>query len=148
VYGCGSRERDVKTEQRANRTNTVERIGERGSSTKVVGTGRTMRCNRGRIASKIIRGRKPSRDQRYVRGRSADKPRTAKRAKDEELCADRDFFRRATYTAGGNGSKRKRCFLDRGSYVRVFFVGFRGGLGNLLGEISWYVVTTHRNTDF
>lgn len=30
MYGCGSRERerDVKTEQRANRTDTVERIGE------------------------------------------------------------------------------------------------------------------------
>lgn len=107
-----------------------------------------MRCNRGRIASKRIRGRKPSRDQRYVRGRSADKPRIVKRTKDEELCADRDFFRRAIYTVGGNRSKRKGCFLDGGSYVRVFFVGFRGGLGNLLEEISWCVVTTHGNTDF
>jgi len=97
-----------------------------------------MRCNRGRVASKRIRGRKPSRDQRYVRGRSADKPRIAKRTKDEELCADRDFFRRATYTVGGNGSERKRSFLDGGSYVRVFFVGLGSGLGNLLGEISWY----------
>jgi len=107
-----------------------------------------MRCNRGRIASKRIRGRKPSRDQRYVRGRSADKPRIAKRTKDDELCSDRDFFRRAIYTVGGNCGKRKRCFLDGGSYVRVFFVVFRGGLGNLLGEVSWYVVTTHGNTDF
>ena len=151
MYGCEQREReDMKTEQRANRTNMVERVGERlvyKSCWNTLKTGKTMRCSRGRIASKRIRGRKPSRDQRYVRGRSADKPRIAKRTKVEELCADRDFLRSAIYTVGGDGSERKGNFLDGGSYVRVFFVEFRSGLGNLLGEISWYVMATHGHTD-
>ena len=146
-----SREReDMKTEQRANRTNVVERVGERlvyKSCWNTLKTGKTMRCSRGRIASKRIRGRKPSRDQRYVRGRSADKPRIAKRTKEKELCTDRDFFRIATFTVGGHCSERKGNFLDGGSYVREFFVEFRSGLGNLSGEISWYVMTIHECTD-
>lgn len=137
VYGCESREReDVKTEQRANRTNTVERIGEWLVYKRCWNTlkaGKTMQCNRGRVTSKRIRGKKAKqRHKRCMERRSANKPRRAKGTKTEELRADRDFLRSAIHTAGGDRSKRKGNFLDGGSYVREFFVDFRSSLGNLL----------------
>lgn len=67
--------------------------------------------------------------------------------KEEELCADRNFFRSAIYTVGSDGSERKGNFLDGGSYIRVFFVEFRSSIGDLVGEISRYVTTAHERTD-
>jgi hypothetical protein len=125
----------VKTEQRANRTNTMERIGERlvyKGCWNTLRAGKIMRRSRGRVASKRIRGEESQAETKDVRRKSADRPRIAKERKRTESSTDRDFLGDTIHTTGGDRSERKRNFLGGGSTVRKFFVDLGSSLGNLI----------------
>jgi len=123
---------NVKTEQRANGTNTGE-IGELVYKRcwNTLRAGETMRWNRNRVASKRIRGGGSQAETKYERKKSADRPRVAKEQKQGELCTDRNFLHNAVHTVGGHSGKRKGDFLDGGCNILKFFVGLRSRLGNL-----------------
>lgn len=79
-----------------------------------------------------------------MRGKSADKPRTAKERKWGRLGADRNS---AVYTVGGDRSERKGDFLDGGRHVGGFFIILGSTLRNLMGKISQCSMTRRGLTD-
>ena len=105
-----------------------------------------MQCNRGRGASKRIRGKKAKQRRKMCERKIRRQPRITKGTKVEELRADRNFLRSAVHTVGRDRSKRKGGLLDGGSYVMEFFDDFRSSLGNLLGEISWHSMMRRKDT--
>jgi hypothetical protein len=132
----------MRTKQRANRTDTVERIGERfvyKGYWNTLRAGKIMRRDWSRAASKKIGEEESQAETKYWRKKSQTNP---EQRKDEsrELGTDRDFFRSAIYTVGGDRSEGKGNFLDGGSNVSNFFTGLRTSIRNLMQERSAGVV--------
>lgn len=129
---------NMRTERRADRTNTGERIGERlvyKSCWNTLRAGKIMRGNRSGGASKRIRRRSQA-ETKYARGKIRRQTQSDERTRAWGLSTDRDFLCGTVYATGCDRSERKGDLLEGGTNVRRFFAGLRSSLANLLQERS------------